>query len=560
MANKIKIKNSNVKGKIPTPADLDVAELAINLADQKIYTKEPGGTIIPVSIVLPTDSAGALMNDASGKLSWLPASSTPNDTTPYTGDATLQFAMYEDSSSMNAVIEAKGTVTDPKKLILVVTNTTGATPPIKVKIQLNAGDTAAQVLAKVVTAAQDSSMAIAFYFDSSTTGGGTIPATLKITGAEVKAGFLTNPQLIKLEGLLPDLPSIANNLVQLQSSGLIDKNLLDGLPDMYLGKPLQPRIFSETKLFELVGNYQNKLFAFQTTDTGNKRTILEIEENFTKNTQPVLVEDSFFRDPIHNRLTNPKIIIKKFRDADWAAANVGATTNDKQVPVPSALRLKLKNSTQLDSKNLLIGFSEISTSDSIDLNTDHFPFTQIHKDGIAVFADLDNDATELSATEKSQQLNLQVYHWNKNQTGSTPNFLGGIGLRPNTLERLDGSIEADCINLYGTDNTTGGTANSGETILRIGAEDYSKRVASQNRTYDTLFEVKRNGEINIKSLAGSGTQMVVVDTTGKLQTQPIPSGGGITPGPYADNTAASAAGLTAGQQYYTATGDVKVVI
>jgi hypothetical protein len=49
MANKIKIKNSNVKGKIPTPADLDVAELAINLADKKVFTKEPGGTVVELA-------------------------------------------------------------------------------------------------------------------------------------------------------------------------------------------------------------------------------------------------------------------------------------------------------------------------------------------------------------------------------------------------------------------------------------------------------------------------------------------------------------------------------
>ena len=46
MPTKIKIKNSNSAGKIPTPADLDVAELAVNLVDKKVYTKDAAGTIV----------------------------------------------------------------------------------------------------------------------------------------------------------------------------------------------------------------------------------------------------------------------------------------------------------------------------------------------------------------------------------------------------------------------------------------------------------------------------------------------------------------------------------
>ena len=51
MPTKIKIKNSNSAGKIPTPADLDVAELAINLVDKKLYTKDSNGNVIIVSDV-----------------------------------------------------------------------------------------------------------------------------------------------------------------------------------------------------------------------------------------------------------------------------------------------------------------------------------------------------------------------------------------------------------------------------------------------------------------------------------------------------------------------------
>ena len=46
MANTIKTKNSNVPSKTPTPTDLEVGELAVNLADKKLYSKEPGGTVV----------------------------------------------------------------------------------------------------------------------------------------------------------------------------------------------------------------------------------------------------------------------------------------------------------------------------------------------------------------------------------------------------------------------------------------------------------------------------------------------------------------------------------
>jgi hypothetical protein len=53
MATKIKIKNSETTGKIPTPADLDRAELAINLTDKKIYTKDQTDNIIELGSNTP---------------------------------------------------------------------------------------------------------------------------------------------------------------------------------------------------------------------------------------------------------------------------------------------------------------------------------------------------------------------------------------------------------------------------------------------------------------------------------------------------------------------------
>lgn len=46
MANKIIIKRSSVTGNVPSAGALDVGELAVNLADQKIFTKNASGTVI----------------------------------------------------------------------------------------------------------------------------------------------------------------------------------------------------------------------------------------------------------------------------------------------------------------------------------------------------------------------------------------------------------------------------------------------------------------------------------------------------------------------------------
>ena len=48
MANKLIIKRSSVAAKIPLASDLEVGEIAINLSDQKLYSKNAAGTVILV--------------------------------------------------------------------------------------------------------------------------------------------------------------------------------------------------------------------------------------------------------------------------------------------------------------------------------------------------------------------------------------------------------------------------------------------------------------------------------------------------------------------------------
>ena len=56
MANKIILKKSSVAGKVPLATDLDVGEVALNLTDKLLYSKDAGGTVISIgggSMVYP---------------------------------------------------------------------------------------------------------------------------------------------------------------------------------------------------------------------------------------------------------------------------------------------------------------------------------------------------------------------------------------------------------------------------------------------------------------------------------------------------------------------------
>lgn len=79
MANKLIMKKSSVAAKVPLSADLDVGEIAVNLVDQKLYSKRADGTVILVGSGLggsgdvqgpasSTDNAIARFDLATGKV------------------------------------------------------------------------------------------------------------------------------------------------------------------------------------------------------------------------------------------------------------------------------------------------------------------------------------------------------------------------------------------------------------------------------------------------------------------------------------------------------------
>ena len=65
----IKLKRSNVAGHAPSPEQLEVGEIALNMADALLYFKEPDGTIKSVNSSSTIDAINSL---------------TLDNTTPYT--------------------------------------------------------------------------------------------------------------------------------------------------------------------------------------------------------------------------------------------------------------------------------------------------------------------------------------------------------------------------------------------------------------------------------------------------------------------------------------------
>ena len=70
MANKIKFKRSYTAGAVPTTSDLDTHEIAINWADNKLFTKNAAGSIVSVSL-----GGGSAATDSRWDL-FLPAAPT----------------------------------------------------------------------------------------------------------------------------------------------------------------------------------------------------------------------------------------------------------------------------------------------------------------------------------------------------------------------------------------------------------------------------------------------------------------------------------------------------
>lgn len=70
MANTIIIKKSSTAGAVPPAVSLQAGELAVNLADRKLYSKTVGGSVIEIGGSAVTMSVTAPASAADGQLWW----------------------------------------------------------------------------------------------------------------------------------------------------------------------------------------------------------------------------------------------------------------------------------------------------------------------------------------------------------------------------------------------------------------------------------------------------------------------------------------------------------
>lgn len=98
MANKFQLKRTSVPGRVPSAADIDVGELAIQLTDNRLFTKTGSNTVIDVFGQSLNTSANVSFNDISltgnlsattltGNLDWSYIHSKPDLKIDITGDA-----------------------------------------------------------------------------------------------------------------------------------------------------------------------------------------------------------------------------------------------------------------------------------------------------------------------------------------------------------------------------------------------------------------------------------------------------------------------------------------
>ena len=131
MANKIKFKRSYNAGAVPTTSDLDTHEIAINWADNKLFTKNAAGSIVSVSLgggsaaadsrwdlFLPAAPTGVIVSagNAQVTVSW----TAPSPTVPVT-DYVVQ---YSSNSGSSWTTFTDGTSTATSAVVTGLTNQT----------------------------------------------------------------------------------------------------------------------------------------------------------------------------------------------------------------------------------------------------------------------------------------------------------------------------------------------------------------------------------------------------------------------------------------------------
>lgn len=166
MANKIVLKKSSVAAKVPLATDLEIGELAVNLEDQKLYSKKADGTVVLVG----TGVGGGGSGDVVG-----PASATDNAITRYDGTTGK---LIQNST---VTLDDNGTLANVNAISL---DTTPTTPPTTAgTVYWDAGNGTPSVVLNANTELQLGQENIAKVYNGS---GATIPngAVVAVVGAQ----------------------------------------------------------------------------------------------------------------------------------------------------------------------------------------------------------------------------------------------------------------------------------------------------------------------------------------------------------------------------------------
>src|SRR6056300_1670123 len=97
MATKIILKKSNTIGAVPLTSDLEIGEVALNLPDRKLYTKDNAGNVVQVG--RPYVSATAPTSPVEGDL-WYDSA---NDALKAFDGTAWQSAGYQNLSELEDV-------------------------------------------------------------------------------------------------------------------------------------------------------------------------------------------------------------------------------------------------------------------------------------------------------------------------------------------------------------------------------------------------------------------------------------------------------------------------
>ena len=114
MTIKIKIKRSESANSVPTTSELEVGEICMNVADQKLYTRKSDDSIVTISDVTTGKSSLELISDDAGATAGPTIDLYRNSFSPFDSDDIGEIKFQGENDNSDKVVFAKITskVTD----------------------------------------------------------------------------------------------------------------------------------------------------------------------------------------------------------------------------------------------------------------------------------------------------------------------------------------------------------------------------------------------------------------------------------------------------------------